>query len=350
MLYFLILIFSLSALHAMVPGHNFTDDDFIQYAKKIPEAKSCCLIYSQDSQSQFSGVLIAPNVIATAAHGLVSILANNPPQLVRNGFVSVPLHNTYAQFDEGKSYRVHSAYIDQRYLDGDHALASRYDIAFITLERPILDRASIPLLPELDMPQDVTFTVVSHGISDLQSFWDVLKFWKPPITFLKRAYDLLEWTPVSSPRILGEDIQLIRTLAYSSIFFDARKTYRPYTVYDKSTFQRTMNAVYKWQKNGRPPFALALPGTSGAPVFARIHNTLYLAGVIVAYAPIKGNFLAPHGTSELKRILHNPKAAIGEYHTIFALFYKENTTTKSALKDGTTFVIDPNVKKILGMP
>lgn len=346
----LILISFLSALKAMVPGYNFTDDDFIEYAKKIPEAKSCCLIYSQDSQAQLSGVLIAPNVIATAAHGLVSILANKPPRLVRKGFVSVPLQNTFAQFDQNSSHRAHSAYIDQRYLDGDHASASRYDIAFIVLDRPVLDRTSIPLLPELDIPKDVTFTVVSHGTSDLNSFWDVLKFWKPSITFLKRAYDLLEWTPVSSPRILREDIQLVRTLAYSSIFFDARKTYRPYTVYDKSIFQRTMCAVYKWQQSGRPPFALALPGTSGSPVFARINDKLYLAGIVVAYAPIKGSFLAPHGTSELKRILHDPKAAIGEYQTIFALFYKEDTTTNSAFDGGASFVIDPNVQKILGIP
>lgn len=343
----LMLVFFFCPLKAMVPGYNFTDDDFIKYAKKIPEAKSCCLIYSQDSQAQLSGVLIAPNVIATAAHGLVSILANNPPRLVREGFVSVPLKNTFVQFDKDKTSRAHSAYIDQRYLDGEHAAASRYDIAFIVLDRPVLDRQPIPLLPELDTPKDITFTVVSHGTSDLNSFWDVLKFWKPSITFLKRAYDLLEWTPVSSPRILREDINLVRTLAYSSIFFDARKTYRPYSVYDSSIFQRTMCAIYKWQKTGRPPFALALPGTSGSPVFARIKDKLYLAGIVVAYAPIKGSFLAPFGTSELKKILHDPKAAIGEYQTIFALFYKEDTTNNSEFDGGFSFVIDPNVQKIL---
>jgi len=333
----------------MVPGYNFTNDDLIEYAKKIPEAQSCCLIYSQDSQAQLSGVLIAPNIIATAAHGLVSILAKTTPRLVHKGFVSVPLQNTFVQFDKDKSYRAHSAYIDHRYLDGEHAAATRYDIAFIVLERPILSRPSIPLFPKLDIPKDVTFTVISHGTSDLNSFWDVLKFWKPSITFLRRAYDLLEWTPVSSPRILKEDIQLVRTLAYSSLFFDARKTYRPYTVYDQSIVQRTMSAIYKWQQTGRPPFALALPGTSGSPVFARINNKLYLTGIVVAYAPIQSSFLAPHGTSELNRILYDPKAAIGKYQTIFALFYKEDTITKSTFNKGATFVIDPNVGRILGI-
>ncbi|HCU07352.1 MAG TPA: hypothetical protein DIC42_07260 [Holosporales bacterium] len=338
------------ALKAMAPGYNFTNDDFIEYAKKIPEARSCCLIYSQDSQAQLSGVLIAPHIIATAAHGLTSILSNKPSRLVQKGFVSVPLQNSFVQFDKNTAYRANFAYIDARYLDGEYAAASRYDIAFITVEWPVIDRPAIPLLPILDIPKDVTFTIVSHGTSDLNSFWDILKFWKPSITFLKRAYDLLEWTPVSSPRVLKEDIQLIRTLAYSSIFFDARKTYRPYTVYDNSIFQRTMGAVYKWQQNGRPPFALALPGTSGSPVFARINQKLYLIGIVVAYAPIKGQFLAPNGTSELQKILYNPKAAIGEYHTIFALFYKENTTDHSTFPGGSNFMLDPNVQRILGMP
>lgn len=336
-------------LKAMVPGYNFTNDDFIEYAQKIPEARSCCLIYSQDSQAQLSGVLISPYIIATAAHGLTPILANKPARLVQKRFVRVPLLNSFVQFDKKIAYRANFAYIDARYLDGEYAEASRYDIAFITLDRPVVDRPAIPLLPILDIPKDVTFTVVSHGTSDLNSFWDILKFWKPKPTFLKRAYDLFEWTPVSAPRVLKEDIQLIRTLAYSSIFFDARKTYRPYTVYDKAIFQRTMCAVYKWQQSGRPPFALALPGTSGSPVFARINHKLYLVGVIVAYAPIKSKFLAPDGTSELQKILYNPKAAIGAYHTIFALFYKENTTSHSAFPEGAHFMLDPNVQRILGI-
>lgn len=335
------------ALKAVAPGYNFTQNDFVEYAKRIPEARSCCLIYSQDSQAQLSGVLISPYVIATAAHGLTSILANKPSRLVQKGFVRVPLHNSFVQFDESAVYRANFAYIDARYLDGDYAETSRYDISFITLERPVIDRPAIPLLPKLDIPQDVTFTVVSHGTSDLNSFWNILTFWKPGITFLKRAYDLLEWTPVSSPRVLKEDIQLIRTLAYSSIFFDARKTYRPYTVYDNAIFQRTMCALYQWQKNGRPPFALALPGTSGSPVFVRIDQKLYLIGIVVAYAPIKGKLLAPDGTSELQKILYNPKAAIGEYHTIFALFYKENTIDPSLFSEGSNFVLDPNVQRIL---
>jgi hypothetical protein len=344
-----ILLPFISVCQAMVPGYNFTNEDFIEYAKKIPEARSCCLIYSQDSQAQLSGVLIAPHIIATAAHGLTSILAKTPPRLVQKGFVGVSLNNTFVQFDQNTAYRGDFAYIDARYLDGEYAQASRYDIAFIILERPIVDRPAIPLLTTLNIPKDVTFTVVSHGTSDLNSFWDILKFWEHSITFLKRAYDLLEWTPVSSPRVLTEDIQLVRTLAYSSIFFDARKTYRPYTIYDNSIFQRTMCAVYKWQKNGRQPFALALPGTSGSPVFARINQKLYLIGIIVAYAPIKGQFLAPNGTSELQKILYNPKAAIGEYHTIFALFYKENTTNRSLFPERASFILDPNVHKMLGI-
>lgn len=332
----------------MVPGYNYTNDDFIKFADNFEESKSCCAIISRDARSELSGVLITKNLVATAAHGLTSLFGKKEIVQSGTGFIEVKLNETYVQFDEKKRFRVKSAYVDQRYLfEEDKAEFGKYDIAFLRLEYPVLDRPSIPLEENLDVPQDPTFIVISHGTSDLSSFFDFLTFWKPGLTFLKRAFSLVEWTPFVSPKTSNEDVKFIRTLLYSSIFFDARKTYRPYDVDADPIHQRTMDAVLNWKKNDQPPFALSLPGTSGSPVFLKTKGKLNLIGLVVAYAPVNGQFLAPKGTSELDRILRNPKNAIGQYQTVLALFYKQNTLQNSSFPKGKYFVMDENVQRII---
>lgn len=338
---------NVAPLFSMVPGYNYTNDDFIKFADNFEESKSCCAILSQDARSQLSGVLVTKNLVATAAHGLTPLFQRKEIVQTGTGFVEVRLNETYVQFDKTKRVRVKSAYVDQRYLfEEDKTEFGKYDIAFLRLEYPVLDRRSIPLEENLDVPKDPTFIVISHGTSDLSSFWDYLTFWKPSVTFLKRAFSLLEWTPFVSSKISNEDVKFIRTLLYSSIFFDARKTYRPYDINAAPIHQRTMDAIANWKNNGQSPFALSLPGTSGSPVFLKIEGKLHLIGLVVAYAPLNGQFSAPKGTSELDHILRNPKRAIGQYQTVLALFYKQNTLQNSKFPQGKYFVMDETVKRI----
>lgn len=336
-----------SFVQAMVPGHNFSNKDLIEYAQKFKQSNASCMIISQDSGGQLSGVLIAPNVVATAAHGMVGALHNSPYNIALKGLIKVTLSDTYIQFHEHEPMRkAKYALIDQRYLDGGLSRTTRYDIAFIILQNPVFDKPPAPLAKKLALPKQAIFTVISHGNSDIRSIWDRLIFWRTQHTFIKRAFSLLEWAPyIRSSSMSMDDIQMIRTLSYASLFFDARKTFKSFTIHDDPIYQRTMQAIENWNQNGRPPFALALPGTSGSPVFAHIEGGLALFGIISAFAPMR-EFLAPRGTSELEKILHNPKGAIGKYQTIFASLYKENTHIILE-GDYIYFELDPIVVDIL---
>lgn len=337
---FFILFFYATTVYGMLSGYNYKDDDFIQYANSFQESKSTCAVVHKNGE--LSGVLIAENLVITAAHGAVHMGKGSPQQTII-GLVALDAEDVYVIFDNKERIKVEKIYIDARYLMQDKAEYGKYDVAFFKLEKRVKKRKPITLAKKLCVDKNnASFVVISHGMSDQTSFLDFL--YKKP--YVRRAFALTEWSPFYVNMKSPGNVEFIRSLLYSSIFFDARKTYQENLGIDaENTLQRTMEALKKWYDQDRPPFALALPGTSGAPIFLNNHQELSLLGLVVAYAPIQQNTMLRSDTHQY--LLMNPQAAVGNFQTIFCLLYKENV-----LENTHTHImleLDPIVQKVLNL-
>lgn len=323
----------------MIAGYNFKDKDFIKYANQFKESDAACAIVYP--QGELSGVLIRNDLVITAAHGAVHM---GPQIFSRNifGFVTLKADNVYVIFNNSERVKVDKIYVDARYLTEDKAEYGKYDIAFLKLEKRVKKNAPVSLHAKICLSKNASsFVVVSHGMSDQRSFLDSII----GRSYKRRAFALLEWSAFYvQMRSIG-NIDFKRSLLYSSIFFDARKTYVENLPLDAdNTDQRTMDALRQWYNMDRPPYALALPGTSGSPIFLKNHDdSLTLIGLVVAYAPIRQNTVIKGDLHTY--LLANPKAAIGKFQTIFCLLYKENVLENT--DSNISFTLDPIVEKML---
>ncbi|CAO5675262.1 MAG: hypothetical protein NEHIOOID_00499 [Holosporales bacterium] len=339
MIFLYILFASFNFAYGMIAGYTYQEKDFINYANQFKESDAACAIVYP--QGELSGVLIRDDLVITAAHGAVNM---GPQSFQKNivGFVTLKADNVYVIFNNSERVKVDSVYVDGRYLTEDKAEYGKYDIAFLKLEKPVKKHKPVPLSPKICLSkQTASFVVVCHGMSDHRSFLDSII----GRSYKRRAFALLEWSAFYvHMRSLG-NVDFNRSLLYSSIFFDARKTYVENLPIDAdNTDQRTMEALRLWYEADRPPYALALPGTSGSPIFLKnTDQSLTLIGLVVAYAPIRQNTIIKGDLHTY--LLTNPKAAIGKFQTIFCLLYKENVLENT--QTHVSFTLDPIVVKIL---
>lgn len=335
---FFVIFFYVTTAYGMLSGFNYKDQDFIDYANKFKESDATCAVV--DSKGELSGVLITDNLVITAAHGAVHMGRDSQQTII--GLVALKADDVYVVFDNKERIKVETIYVDARYLTEDKAEYGKYDIAFLKLEKPVKKKRPIHLAKRLCIDKNnASFVVISHGMSDQTSFFDFLFKRK----YIRRAFALTEWSPFYVQMKSTGNVEFIRSLLYSSIFFDARKTYQENLNIDaENTLQRTMEALRKWYEHDRPPFALALPGTSGAPIFLNdTENGLILVGLVVAYAPIQQNTIL--GKNAHQYLLMNPKVAVGNFQTIFCLLYKENVLDNT--QDHISLELDPIVQKII---
>jgi hypothetical protein len=136
----------------------------------------------------------------------------------------------------------------------------------------------------------------------------------------------------------------------SSIFFDSANELpkeKPGINESEST-QRRYFALKSWMKDKRP-YGLALPGTSGAPVFVetKILGTrrINFFGLIMGYATLgeEMNLLSKNN----EELAKNPKNAYNKYQTIITTPFRLNMQPKANTSEQKHFVIDKRYLKMI---
>jgi hypothetical protein len=316
---FISYILSTAPLFAIVSDGIHNNSDYIQLAHEHPSFESACSIYDSHTNISQSGVLIAPNIVATAAHGIASIL--NKTQAIASAATLVPVDGVRVTFDLNgyhPSYEVESVLIDSRYLYNILGVEAKYDIALLKLKENVMDIRPAKIFNNAEVPSNSPLFVVTFGNAD-----------QPSQYFSKRAFMLYEMDSFFPSPFDDETLELYRSELVSSLFFKPNETLKKPTANTDEITARTYEATQNWLAQGKKPYGLALPGTSGAPVFTTLtvngKKEDFLLGIVTSFSHLSGKFQAPKGQAEYEYILKNKDKAFGQYQTIFALFYQEDS-------------------------
>lgn len=332
-------LFINSLAWGMLADGIHTENDYATLAQESEIFQAACYIGDEQYHISQTGVLITPTIVATAAHGVVSILQNrglppdNKPVSVNN--VSV----TFTKGDQVFSYEVEKVLVDARYTENSN-IQSKYDVALIKLKTAVDEITPAQVFEAEVIPKQAVLTVVSFGMADLP--------YQPAI---KRAFRLYERDSYHVGGVDEEGLVLNRTVLQSSLFFKPDEDLtRPLPSWDE-TSQRVYEATQNWIKDGKKPYGLALPGTSGAPVFVRVETPQgtkeFLLGIVTSYGHLSGQFETPKGLNEEAYLIRSPQKGFNNYQTIFALFYHENTHPLAYTPEQTFYQQDPTFAKLL---
>jgi hypothetical protein len=327
----LLILVNLSSCFGMLADGIHSVSSYKELAQESPAFDSACAIEDQTGSVSQTGVLIAPNIIATAAHGVMHMLqkrnleVNLRPVKVKGVYVTFVTHSQCSR------YEVESVLVDARYTETS-GLQAKYDIALIKLKNPIFHIRPAQIFNAQAIPSQALMTVVSFGMADMM--------WQ--LTF-KRAFRLYECDNYQIPYD-DEGLAANRSVLKSSLFFKPNEGLsKPSVTADEET-TRVYEATRNWLKDGKKPYALALPGTSGAPVFVRLKvngiDQDYLLGIVTSFAHLSGAFQAPKGQPEHEFILRHPKEVFNHYQTIFALFYREDNDPRTFDRENPFYRLD----------
>lgn len=315
----------LSTGFAMVSDGVHSQQDYANLAKEKASFEAACSIHDKKTLIGQTGVLIAPNVVATAAHGIASILSKSS-STAKSATTVVPVENLTVTFDTNgwcSVYHAESVLIDSRYLNNLPGVEAKYDIAFIKLKENVRGIEPAKVFSSAEVPLNSSLYVVTFGNVDL-----------PKNSLTKRAFRLFEMDTYFSHPFDEEALALNRSVLVSSLFFKPDETLKKPSLSSDEVTIRTYEATQNWLNNGKAPYGLALPGTSGAPVFITLtlngKKQDYLFGIVTSFAHLSGRHQAPKGKPEYEYILENRGKIFGEYQTIFALFYEENNLYSKA--------------------
>lgn len=244
---------------AMMSPQKHSLEEYIAIGKDYP---SVCLIEDEINHISLTGVLIAPDIVLTCAHGIR-----------KNGIYRLT-------FSRQQTATSAVALIDPRYLKQ----GSKFDLALLRLDQPIAIHPS-KMCEHLQISLPLITVVFQQG--------------------LKRGFYFYELDKFSDASSLEEE----RHLQLSSIFFNPYGDI-PSTATDEMRL-RTQEAVSNWKRYGQGPYALALPGSSGSPVFVHYEGRPILLGIITSFSTLDGKVYTPLYAQE----------AFGWYQTIFIPLY-----------------------------
>lgn len=312
-------------------------ESYEELAKEKFDFDAACAIQDHQSLTSQTGVLIAPDIIATAAHGIVHILQYRKTNVSYKPLKVDDVWVTFFVYGQPIKVKVDSVIVDARYTESS-GLQPKYDIALIKLESPIFHIQPAQIFNARSIPDQSLMTVVSFGMADRTN---------QPL--LKRAFRLYEYDNYQLPYD-DEGLASNRSILKSSLFFKPNQEGKKPSLNDEEEKIRVYDATINWSKDNKKPYALALPGTSGSPVFVRVNvdgiEQEYLFGLVTSFAHLSGSFQAPKGQSEHEFILRNPDKAFNQYQTIFALFYQEDNNPLTFNRESPSYRLDPTFEKL----
>ena len=338
-LFFLAVCGLVVPVQAMLSDGVHQQRDYQNLAGENVAFDAACQIVDQKALISQTGVLIAPNLVATAAHGVVEMIQKRQLVLGNNPLPVDQVQVTFIQNGQVFAVDVDCVLVDARYTENS-GLQAKHDIALVKLKCPVYHIQPAKIFDKKTIPTQALLTVVSFGMAD-----------QPRQPTIKRAFRLYERDTYHLGGLDDEGLASKRSLLQSSLFFKPNeKLTQPSEQADEETI-RVFDATQNWLKDGKKPYALALPGTSGAAVFVRVEvngkTEDYLFGIVTSFAHLSGRFQAPKGEAEHDYILSHPQKAFNNYQTIFALFYQEDTNPLTYDKKTRSYFLDPTFVKIL---
>jgi hypothetical protein len=314
--------------HSMAPDGIHTRDDYVELSYDSPEFNTACAVVDSKVGISMTGVLVAPNIVVTAAHGIEAIFRKLKPTQTKHGIMIIPLSSVKVYFkgkDQTIMSKVTHVLLDPRYFQDAHMREGKFDFAFLKLEKPLFDIKPAELFQNEIIPNNAVMTVVTYGTSDLKSNLLGLFTSHEP---MRRAFRLYERdTYFGKP----EDEEVLRSSRYlqeSSIYFKPLHRHEKPEETDLEEIVRSYDATQNWIADGKKPYALGLPGTSGSPVFIRLtqngRTKDYLFALVSSFSHLTGQFHT-RGAYEMDHILAHQQQSLGGYQTIYSLFYRNKT-------------------------
>ena len=330
----LLIVFFLTPCHTMLSDGLHQAQDYIDFVETEEAFKASCFIYDHHRHILQTGVLITPDIVMTAAHGFEGkIHLNN---------IIVGFGNVISRESE-QNYQVKALRTHPRYYQTEFPLQAKYDLMFLKLKKPVQGINPVPLFNEKIFNDVPPLYVATFGSADIPRGTPVQR----------RAFSLPESDIFS---IMGKDPEALydrKTVMMGAIYFEPNDHLKPFKASDSERTIRTYQANREWQKLGKPPYALALAGSSGAPLFIKVMEEglpkMYVFGVIQSFSHLSASsFRHSSGERETHRLLHTPRQKIyGHYQSVFCIPYKLSLTFKSYEDIPRVYQLSKHVKKIL---
>lgn len=326
-------------LIAMVGSNTIQEHQALVYDSPYNEAAA--LITDNAIGFSQSGVLVRhKNIIITAAHGMQLLLNAKYPIKDMGSYILIIPKSLYVTFsftpNSHFSYPVEMVLLDSRYIRYEVGDQHKYDIAVLKLSHDVKFITPVPLENDIAFGSDVPMLVHTWGNSDV------------PSHNIKRGFYFFEWV-LFFPNKDEDPLANLRTVMLSSIFFEPSDILpQAPNINDPESVQRRYFALKSWL-NYKRPYGLALPGTSGAPVYIetthKSKRLLSFFGLVMGYSPIgEGNAALPKNLEELSK---NPKYVYNQYQTIITTPFRLNMQPMANTNDIKHFVLDKRYVKMI---
>jgi len=319
----------------MAGSHTTADHMLLAYSTNYHE--TAALIVDKNLGFSQSGILVRNNIVITAAHGMKLLLDTEYPTKDFGSYILIIPKMLTVTFNktpyDSITYEVEYVLLDSPYIRFEPGDQHKFDIAFLKLSKPVAHIVPIHIEEEITLSPDEPMLITTWGNSDISSFQ------------LKRSFYLFEWR-LFFPNIDEDALTNYRTVMLSSIFFDpaSQLPQKPHPNAAES-IQRRYFALKSWIGDRRP-YGLALPGTSGAPVF--IEKTflgikqLSFFGLVMGYAS-----LGEEMTLLSKNLSKNKETIYNKYQTIITTPFRLNTQPKANTTETKNFIFDKRYLKII---
>ncbi|MES2252677.1 MAG: hypothetical protein V4482_03225 [Pseudomonadota bacterium] len=345
-LFFVFLLSSMS--YGMSPDGIHTREDYEELSFEADEFDAACAVVDSKAGITMTGVLVTPDVVVTAAHGIEAIFRKLRPTQTDHGIAVIPINSIRVYFkgkDQTIMGEVSRVLLDPRYFQEANVREGKFDFAFLKLTRPIRHITPAALFQKDAIPSNALMTVVTYGTSDIKH--NVFSWGgSQPV---RRAFRLYERDTYFGRPDDDEVLKSSRYLQESSVYFKPLKRNIQPEETDAEEVVRSFEATQNWVADGKKPYALGLPGTSGSPVFIRLKENGktkdYLFGLVSSYAHLTGQFHT-RGAHEMDYILTHQQQSLGGYQTIYSLFYR-NKTDEPVQKNTAIYTQDPVFKLLL---
>jgi hypothetical protein len=324
----------LSSTHAMLSDGIHQPKDYLKFAETQEAFRASCFVYDHFRHILQTGVLITPDIVMTAAHGFEG---NVHLAGIIVGFGDTVSHQS------PQNYKVKALRTHPRYYNTPFPMQGKYDIVFLKLTAPVQGVQPVPLFEEKVFNQIPPLYVATFGSADIPHGAPVQR----------RAFVLPE-TDIFS--ITGRDPEALydfKTVMMGSVFFEPNDHLKPVKPHGPERELRTYQANLQWRKLNKPPYALALPGSSGAPVFMNVMENgkmkTYVFGLIQSFSHLSASsFRHALGDQETQHLLKTKRQKLyGHYQSVFCIPYKLYQPIEAYKDTLKTYRLSRHVKNIL---
>ena len=258
-------------------------------------SQSVCLVYNIKTGVQLTGVLIRPDIVLTAAHGFSPkhVYFEQPGWKVKfpNGSIS-----------NIQAVRVPSAYVETQIDPSSRFGKVGHDMAFCHLSHP---------------PYHVQPVPIASGYEDNLKDSDLLI----AMTYRDQkllAFQFPEFTSIHAAGVT--DTKGYQGKIYGSVFFNPEGAAYEDNPFLEEKEQRPSLARYFWHHHGKLPYAMALPGVSGSPVFKVDEQGCgHVIALVSGFTSMDKSMQLPYRNASYFAEWTSLKNLYDQYQTLFVL-------------------------------